>query len=42
MRSLAREVAVKGMIVTVVTPGLVRTDMGGPDAPVSAEEPSRS
>jgi NAD(P)-dependent dehydrogenase (short-subunit alcohol dehydrogenase family) len=38
MRSLAREVAVKGIIVTVVTPGLVRTDMGGPDAPVSAEE----
>jgi NAD(P)-dependent dehydrogenase (short-subunit alcohol dehydrogenase family) len=38
MRSLAREVAAKGITVALVTPGWVRTDMGGADAPVSAEE----
>ena len=38
MRTLAREVAGKGITVGLVTPGWVRTEMGGPGAPVSAEE----
>jgi NAD(P)-dependent dehydrogenase (short-subunit alcohol dehydrogenase family) len=38
MRALAREVADKGIVVGIVTPGWVRTDMGGQGAPVSAEE----
>ena len=38
MRALAREVADKGIVVGIVTPGRVRTDMGGQDAPVSAED----
>lgn len=38
MHTLAREVAGKGIIIGIVTPGWVRTDMGGQDAPVSAEE----
>ena len=38
MRTLAQEVAGKGITVGLVTPGWVRTDMGGYDAPVSAEE----
>ncbi len=38
MRTLAHEVAGTGITIGLVTPGWVRTDMGGYDAPVSAEE----
>ena len=38
MRTLAHEVAGKGITVGLVTPGWVRTEMGGPGAPVTAEE----
>lgn len=38
MHSLSREPAAKGFVIAIVTPGWVRTDMGGAGAPVTAEE----
>ena len=37
-RSLAHEVAPDGVVVLLVSPGWVRTDMGGPHAPTPVEE----
>ncbi len=37
-RTLAFELGPKGIIVTAVSPGWVRTDMGGPEAALSIEE----
>jgi len=38
MRSLSFDLADKGMICTMVHPGWVRTDMGGPAAAISVDE----
>lgn len=38
MRTLAAELAERRFTVVVITPGWVRTDMGGPDAPLSPDE----
>lgn len=41
-RGMAAELRPRGITVVAVTPGLVKTDMGGPGAPLTAEEAARS
>jgi NAD(P)-dependent dehydrogenase (short-subunit alcohol dehydrogenase family) len=38
LHNLSIEVADRGIALLIITPGWVRTDMGGPDAPISSEE----
>jgi NAD(P)-dependent dehydrogenase (short-subunit alcohol dehydrogenase family) len=38
MRSLSQEPGAKDFVIAIVTPGWVRTDMGGAGAPVAAED----
>lgn len=38
MSGLAREYAARGLIIAMLAPGWVRTDMGGPKAPIAPED----
>jgi NAD(P)-dependent dehydrogenase (short-subunit alcohol dehydrogenase family) len=41
MATLAKDLAPRGVVVAVVCPGWVRTDMGGPEAPLDKEDSIR-
>jgi NAD(P)-dependent dehydrogenase (short-subunit alcohol dehydrogenase family) len=41
-RAMAAELRPRGITVVAVTPGWVKTEMGGPKAPLSVEESARS
>jgi NAD(P)-dependent dehydrogenase (short-subunit alcohol dehydrogenase family) len=41
-RAMAAELRPRGITVVAVTPGWVKTEMGGPQAPLTAEESARS
>jgi NAD(P)-dependent dehydrogenase (short-subunit alcohol dehydrogenase family) len=41
VRSMAQDFRAQGLLTAVINPGWVKTDMGGPDAPLRAEESVR-
>jgi len=41
-RALAAEFRARGICVVAMTPGWVKTEMGGPNAPLSPEESARA